>query len=265
MKDLPKVSCLCVTYRRASSLKIAIDCFKNQIYSNKEMVIIYKSNDSDTLDLLNHYDDENIIKHEVNANSENSLGDLRNLSIDIASGEYICIWDDDDWHHPERISAQLNALHRSGKKATALFHILIHDFSSGQSYFSHRRPWEPTIFCQKDIIKELGIQYSPLNRGEDTPFLGDLIRHNLVYPLIKPEIYVYCITGSNTCDRSHFDRIITMSQELSSDHSSFIERTVRGKTEFNEAATKLSSIEFISSFRYLVHYPDELWKYIRYF
>jgi hypothetical protein len=146
-----------------------------------------------------------------------------------------------------------------------LLHILIHNFSSNQSYFSLRRPWEPTLFCEKNVLKRLGIQYRPLNKGEDTPFLGELVKHNLVYPLIKPELYIYNITGNNTCDRDHFDKIMSMSQELSEEQSHFIGSVVRGEVGNSKASAKVSSIDFISSFRYLVHYPAELWKYVRYF
>jgi len=38
-----------------------------------------------------------------------SLGWKRNLACEMAAGEYIAHWDDDDWSHPDRLASQLGS------------------------------------------------------------------------------------------------------------------------------------------------------------
>jgi hypothetical protein len=41
-----------------------------------------------------------------------TLGTLRGLSLDVATGEIVCQWDDDDCHHPDRILHQVQQMTR---------------------------------------------------------------------------------------------------------------------------------------------------------
>src|SRR6202012_3652619 len=53
-----------------------------------------------------------------------SLGALRNLSWREARGEIVCIWDDDDLHHPERLARQVAALRAGGGLSIALSEVM---------------------------------------------------------------------------------------------------------------------------------------------
>ena len=56
MYNNPKISCLCVTNNRVSYLKTAICCFDSQSYENKELVIVYLSSDTSTINFLDQLD-----------------------------------------------------------------------------------------------------------------------------------------------------------------------------------------------------------------
>ena len=45
MKDLPRVSCVCVSQNRPHFLKKAISYFKHQTYPNKDLVIVYEGDE----------------------------------------------------------------------------------------------------------------------------------------------------------------------------------------------------------------------------
>jgi len=52
-----------------------------------------------------------------------TLGELRNYSISKASGTYICVWDDDDWHNPHRLKSQLHDAIDNGKSGCILAYL----------------------------------------------------------------------------------------------------------------------------------------------
>lgn len=91
------ISCITITKNRPKLLAQSIELFKLQSFSDKEMIVIYYSNDLDTIKLIDNYKDElniNFFEYDINLNY--TLGDIRNYAISKTNGEYICVWDDDD-------------------------------------------------------------------------------------------------------------------------------------------------------------------------
>ena len=122
LDNYPKISCLTITKNRLVLLKQAIECFERQTYPNKELVII-----SDGVDYFNHsiqrYLDEkspdNIVFKVIKGKNK-SLGELRNMAWDMATGDLICQWDDDDQYHPQRLEIQYLHLKEQGAQVSFL-------------------------------------------------------------------------------------------------------------------------------------------------
>lgn len=96
MNKLPKISCLTSTYGRLSKLNEAVSCFLNQDYENKQLIIL--NNHPIPLNC----DFPNVIIY--NEPIYPTLGDCRNRLIDLADGEFIRTWDDDDLYFPWTLS-----------------------------------------------------------------------------------------------------------------------------------------------------------------
>lgn len=94
------VSCLCPTYNRPLLLGESIRCFLDQDYPNKELIVL---NDQEgvNLKLENCPNNIRIVNHPKRFDS---LGEKRNYLKSLSSGEYYCIWDDDDLYAPFRLS-----------------------------------------------------------------------------------------------------------------------------------------------------------------
>ena len=86
----PLISCLCVTRGRVELLQRAIECFQVQSYPHKELVIVCEGDDRETLNFLHNLDGDAVRHHIVPVEPKKSLGALRNLSIQLAEGEFIC-------------------------------------------------------------------------------------------------------------------------------------------------------------------------------
>ena len=212
----PLISCICVTYNRPEMLKRAIACFEAQNYPNKELVISYPKKDETTRKLLNeiqHNPELNIIKLE--RDNDESVGNARNIAIAKCKGDYICVWDDDDWYHPSRLSYQFNSMKTNGVgyNASVLTRVLLFDNTAQKAYLSFPYHWENSLLCRKEII--LQNQYSHANRGEDTHIIKFLDSKRFLYHIDNaPFLYVYIYHGENTWDYAHYEHLINKSELL---------------------------------------------------
>jgi glycosyltransferase involved in cell wall biosynthesis len=251
--DSQLVSCLCVTRNKPHKLRRAIQCFRAQSYANKELVIVAEDDDKETLATLEHYRSErhrDILIRVVPVSPKMTLGELRNHAIEIASGEYFCQWDDDDWYHVERITRQLAAVTKAHQSAGILTNWFMFDVSSKQAYLSHVRLWEGSIICKRSIIGE-NLCYPSMSRMEDTFFVNDLVRTAGVLPQIAPTLYIYEVHSNNTWSARHFERVLAQSQALSKETSALVDAIMSGTHSVADASGLLDSGEVLSELRYV--------------
>lgn len=213
---LPLISCVCITNRRISFLVKTMQCFRAQDYKNKELIISYPRNDTLTPYTSQKFKLNNDLEILLIARSENdSLGDARNDAIKLAKGKYICNWDDDDWHHPNRLSIQYYKIHTSSSniEANVLNQLILFDKTRDRAYESFLYNWEGTLMCNTAILKDHN--YSNKHRGEDSQLLDHLVEQNLVSHIYnQSHLYVYLIHGQNTWNYSHFKSFFERSRQL---------------------------------------------------
>lgn len=83
---LLKISCICITYKRGKSLKRAIECFNGQVFSNKELFVVYRLRDPIASETLSPYiNDREIVIYQFPSDSKITLGELRNIAINKCS------------------------------------------------------------------------------------------------------------------------------------------------------------------------------------
>ncbi|RBP50646.1 glycosyltransferase [Arenicella xantha] len=224
-QDSPLVSCLCVTRNRVNSLQRAIACFQAQSYLHTELLIVCESDDTATIQYIDQLNAANIRLHVVPVEPKLSLGALRNLSIGLAHGEFICQWDDDDWYHPERITKQLQVIYRQNKPASVLPRWLIHHRNNDKVYCSNVRLWEGSLLCRKSVLPTDGA-YAIQRKGEDSKLIETLYIADHIAVEDAPELYVYCSSGDNTWDDKHFTNIIAASVELSEQDAASVKKRI---------------------------------------
>lgn len=210
----PLISCICVTSNRPLLLQRAIACFERQTYSNRELVLSYPKSDVLTRKVAEQIAEISDIKMVIlERPDEENLGIARNHAIEASNGSYVCIWDDDDWYHNDRIQHQYDAIKGSVFKACIFLNILLYDFESKETFFSLYRMWEGTLLCEKETLKKQ--LYLDKARGEDTAVVFSLYANNVLYNIMEsPFMYVYIYHGNNTWGESHFNSYFIESQPL---------------------------------------------------
>jgi hypothetical protein len=197
--NVPLVSCLMVTRDRPGLAARAIECFLAQSYPNRELVVV-DGGESDDLQQGIEAICYPPIKLHRERQAGRSLGELRSLAVDKSSGQYVCIWDDDDLYDPDRLSMQMSAITTLGADACFLARLQLWWPARQFLAVSIRRMWEGTKICTKDKMGS----YPPLRRGEDTPVAYRLWRSQRVVMIDEPRLYTYVFHGSNTTGESHF-------------------------------------------------------------
>ena len=199
----PRISCVMVTANRAAIARRAVRCFIDQSWSNRELVIV-DDGAEDYAPILSAIPADRLIYHRIEKSPDNNLGKLRNLSLDLARGDLVAQWDDDDWYHPDRLKRQAGAL-TGGKQACVLAATLMHLDAPewlDRPYIGSLNPGVPgTILHRADSTA----RYPEERRGEDTVFLDHWPREQLAV-VDAPHLFLRAFHGSNTWERAHFER-----------------------------------------------------------
>ncbi|KZN58767.1 glycosyltransferase family 2 protein [Pseudoalteromonas luteoviolacea] len=242
--DDPKISCLCLTSNRINEFKNAYLYYQNQSYKNKEFVVVCSADDYPTVEYVEELQakDESVKACIVTNRHEITLGDLRNLSINEAQGEYICIWDDDDTYHPDRLSVSLSELRRLDVPAVAISNVIMFDERDEKAYISPHREWEASLFCSRRFLIENNLKYPSLNRGEDTPLL-EALNKNLSL-IFYPHLYIYKVHSKNTCPTEHLSKLIYRSIPLMPHENTWIQNIVKGSLLENKNFNWLTEVDY---------------------
>lgn len=225
----PLVSALMVTGKpgRQHLVKAAIRSFLAQTYENKELIIVNDGPEPLTLD-----DDEfrtNAQIKEIFLPGGRNLGDLRNVAVDNAAGDWCIQWDDDDWYGPDRMTVQMADYEYD--QPTLLNWQIRYSFVNDSAYairWTGKIPGIPGTVCfpRHAIVTEVPVPFQNLPnnlhvrkscspyryrseaRHEDSHFLLDhfpktTIIDNAPGKTPGPELYMRFYHGANTWDHKH--------------------------------------------------------------
>ncbi len=250
----PLVSCVMVTKNRLGFAKRAVECFAMQTWSNKELVII-DDGEEDYEPMLEAYRAAAPIRYfRAKPDANARLGDLRNLSLDRAEGEFIAQWDDDEWYHPTRLELQMRAI-SGGLDVAVLRDTLYHIDTPGfvDHLFSPTRSegTTPGTILQR----RTDVRYRNMSRAEDTEYLerlGETLRVGVVESP-HSHLFIRCFHGKNTWDLNHFEGALRLTRrdKLAFFVSKYIRRDLRRHRAFH-----LSELEREAAEKFLKHSRD---------
>ena len=212
MPNRPLVSCVMLTYNRFKPFKKAVQCFLDQTYNYKELVVVnsgdekYTQKITDYIASVQGFDINDIHLHNV---GKQSIGELRNIGLSRTLGEYVIVFDDDDYHHPERIEKQIELCLNSNIDGTILrnFNAVYKNKWFGKKIYpcSMLPGLEGTLLFRKGDVR-----YPDMDQGEDTGFLERLKDDGYNIAIIDEPygMYDYNFYGRNTVSKTHFQDMI---------------------------------------------------------
>ncbi|CAM4152824.1 glycosyltransferase family 2 protein [Gillisia hiemivivida] len=109
---MPLVSIVLATYNRDHLIGEMLDSVLNQTYENWECIIIDDGSTDNTKEILRSYllKDPRFNYYERTKNHKKGLPGCRNQGLELAKGECIIFFDDDDIVHPENLKICIEVL-----------------------------------------------------------------------------------------------------------------------------------------------------------
>ena len=183
----------------------AIDSILAQTYPNFEVVVI-----NDSPDYSLQRDDSRV--REVKVPRGKTLGELRNIGLEVAQGEWLWQADDDDYHHPDRLSVQMDA----AKPNTAVMfeYQLRYSFPTNCATVHRDR----VGIAGTIVHPKTHYRYPAKRKAEDSDFYLKAFgsNHILVTNKDMPELYVRFFHGeeTNTWNELHIMRDLAGQKDI---------------------------------------------------
>ena len=204
------ISCLMVTQpSRLALARLAIGDFAAQTHRECELVVLHDGDETCHAALSAIAVDAPDARIRVLREPPGRiLGARRNAAVAAAAGDFVCVWDDDDRYHPERLALQWQSL----RAANADFGFLtdqLHWFAtSGELYWDDwSREGYPLNVAQNTLLarRECMPPYPELPRGSDTALLMEILRRGAPIARLHDAgwCYVYVYHGDNVWDAAH--------------------------------------------------------------
>jgi len=205
----PSVSCVMPTYNRRSFAARAIRFFGQQDYPDRELVIL-----DDGEDLIEDLvpDDDPCIRY-VRLEDRATIGRKRQLACEIAAGEVLVQWDDDDWFGPTRLSRQVAPLAAGTADITGILKGYLLDLPSFRFYNGgpplhegklHSWIVTGTLAFTRSAWRSTG-GYPNSSIGEEVALLRAVMeRGGRVAPIFNDGMYV-CVRHQSNSWRLYYD------------------------------------------------------------
>jgi glycosyltransferase involved in cell wall biosynthesis len=189
------ISIIIPTYNRKAFEPLIEHNINIQDYYNILEVIILDDGDDQPLCIKTKYP-----IHYVRVN-RCSIGDKRNLGVQLAKGDYVAMMDTDDFYSPEYISYSMFEIITNDKSIAGSADMNVYD---GKDFYKQRCMFlhmlnEATMVFKKSIFTP----FAPSNSNEAVPFLSANIKH-----IVETDI------DSLMCCYSHDSNTISKKQWL---------------------------------------------------
>jgi predicted O-methyltransferase YrrM len=193
----PLVSCIMPTADRRELVPQAIKYFLRQDYAERELIVL-----DDGADVMADLMPSDSRIRYVRLDQRRTMGAKHNLACELANGDIIVHWDDDDWMADWRISYQVaSLLAQPGDTLCGLSRLFFYDPRAARAweyaYPDANRPWViGSTFCYRRDFWDRH-KHPDMNEGADTMFVWGLRGINVVaHP--NRDFYVGLVHPGNT-------------------------------------------------------------------
>ncbi len=147
----------------------AIQNFLAQSYSQRELIVLDDGPHS-VADLIPPHDNIRYLRLD----RKSTVGAKRNIACELARGDFIAHWDDDDWMAPTWLASQVTTLETQKADICGLDKVFFYAPEirrAWQYVYDGQAPWVNggTLFYRRKFWR--GAPFADINVGEDNAFV----------------------------------------------------------------------------------------------
>ena len=277
----PLVSIVINCYNSDEYLEIAIDSAINQTYKNWEIIFWDNQSTDESANIVKSYEDERI--NYFYAPVHTPLGEARNLAIEKAKGEWVCILDRDDIWHKNKLQAAFDKLdsYKNKDMVSLLYSKTIYIDEKGEEFGRFHEHYSGRIhdlllqrgdfvfissaIFRKDVLDKVGKIDVNLHYAED---------YDVILKVTK-DYYALCVDKFHTFYRVHRNNLTsTKVYEYDVENFEFLNKYVKDnnlgfelkKAVFLENSKRMTASifklfgkkDFSNLFKIITAYPQYL-------
>lgn len=210
--DTPTVSIISLLSKRSNFIPLLKFCVQNQIYSKEHLEWIIL--DDGPHDRSQEFEIE--YATYIKIFKKFNIGRKRQMACNLAVGEFIIFFDDDDFHFPNRIKKSVSRLQKVGARfVTGNSKMLVCDISNYQVYVSgpfHKNHCTAGTMCfRKEILSGTSFRNSDKS-GEEAHFLKNW--EIPVVQLNETDTIICMAHNNNTVNKSHLLKKTNLTKSL---------------------------------------------------
>jgi glycosyltransferase involved in cell wall biosynthesis len=176
--EIPSISACCITYGRPELLEEAIECFLRQDYPGQTDMVILNDHEEIKIEWPDAPDNIQIINLDERVPT---IGEKRNISVDLSKGQLCCPWDDDDLCLPWRFAVSVQEMrnhHYYKPNRSWYWGVLGHcEAVHSKIYLKPRRNvFHSQGMWSREAYEEIG-KYKPEQSGQDITFEKDIAKY----------------------------------------------------------------------------------------
>jgi mannosyltransferase OCH1-like enzyme/UDP:flavonoid glycosyltransferase YjiC (YdhE family) len=199
---LPRISCVMVIANRTQWAKRAINCFRRQTYTNKELIIIDPGKGDTFEQWVHELHDPQIIMMRLPSEGR-TFGELGNLAVERASGTYVAQWNDDELSDPRRLEVQMATLLASQADVCSLHREILWWPERKRLAVSDKQLWEGTCLYNKTRLP----RYPETDYREDMSVIEQLLARGRVALLDTPRLNVHVFHDTRTWAGEYWEEL----------------------------------------------------------
>ena len=228
METLNLVSCIIPSYKRADTLRRAINSALAQTYMNMEVLVVDDNIAGDEYsmalqNIINEYKEDKRVKLVTQPKHINGA-EARNAGIRAASGEWIAFLDDDDEWLPSKIEKQMSFLQKHPEVTGASCYYneyvdgkLVHScppYTTEDLNFKvltrQIAMYTPTLLMRKDRLMDFGGFDNRLERHQDLQLLAEYTHRN---EMLVVEEFLVNVYGDSLTNRPSLENLIKVKKD----------------------------------------------------
>ena len=197
------ISVIVPCFNSGKTLRRTIDSIKNQTWKRKEIILINDgSNDKETLEILNSYKNNNLVK--IINQTNKGLSSARNQGAISSKGDYLFFLDSDDWIEDNILEELYLNLNSDKKYVYAFTDCYLEGESKGmrkktfnlfEQMFINQLPY--SIFIPRKLFIENGLYDENMKLGyEDWELNIRLASRKLYGKRVPKQLFHYNVSNS---------------------------------------------------------------------